>query len=95
MTETAHIVESPQSLESMLSDVPLQISVELGRITLSLREVAERLTPGAVVSLGKVAGEKLDIRINDRLIARGEAVAVGDRYGIRITDVLSDDTRAR
>ncbi len=77
------------SLENMLSDVPLQISVELGRITMSLREVADRLTPGAVVSLAKVAGEKLDVRINNHLVARGEAVAVGDRYGIRITDLVS------
>jgi flagellar motor switch protein FliN/FliY len=87
---TDHLNSPPAvSLEEMLSDVPLQISVELGRITLSLREVAERLSPGMVVSLAKVAGEKLDVRINNHLVARGEAVAVGDRYGIRITDLVS------
>jgi flagellar motor switch protein FliN/FliY len=84
--ETNH--QSP-SLQDMLSDVPLQVSVELGRVTLSLREIADRLAPGAVLSLAKVAGEKLDLRVNNHLVARGEAVAVGDRYGIRITDLVS------
>src|SRR5262245_56360611 len=76
------------SFESFLGDVPLELSVELGRVTLTLREIGERLGPGSVIPLAKLTGEKLDIRINDRLVARGEAVAVGERYGIRIVEIL-------
>lgn len=72
----------------ILADVPVKLSVELGRVTLSLREVMDRLGPGSVISLAKLTGEKLDVFINNRLVARGEAVAVGDRYGIRITEVV-------
>lgn len=71
-----------------LGDVPVKLTVELGRVTLSLREVMDRLGPGSVISLAKLTGEKLDVFINNRLVARGEAVAVGDRYGIRITEIV-------
>ena len=71
-----------------LGDVPVKLTVELGRVTLSLREVMGRLGPGSVISLAKLTGEKLDVFINNRLVARGEAVAVGDRYGIRITEIV-------
>jgi flagellar motor switch protein FliN len=75
-------------VESLLHDVPLELTVELGRITLTVRELSQRLGPGAVIALSKMTGEKLDIRINQLLVARGEAVAVGDRYGIRITELV-------
>ena len=76
------------SFELLLGDVPLELSVEVGRISLSLRDIAGRLGPGSIITLGKLTGEKLDVRINDRLVARGEAVAVGDRYGVRIVDII-------
>ena len=79
------------SFEALLGDVPLEISVELGRVTLSLREIASRLGPGSILTLSKLTGEKLDVRINERLVARGEAVAVGERYGIRIVEILGSD----
>lgn len=75
--------------EVLLGDVPLELTVELGRVTMSLREIGAKLTPGSTISLAKLTGEKLDIRINDRLVARGEAVAVGDRYGVRIVEILT------
>lgn len=74
--------------ETLLKDVPLELSVELGRTTLTLREVAQRLGPGSIIPLGKLTGEKLDVRVNERLVARGEAVAVGERYGVRIVDLV-------
>ncbi len=74
--------------ETLLRDVPLELSVELGRTTLTLREVAQRLGPGSIIPLGKLTGEKLDVRVNERLVARGEAVAVGERYGVRIVDLV-------
>lgn len=79
---------APPSFEKLLADVPLQITVELGRVRLSLREIGQHLVPGAVIPLSKVTGESLDIRINDRLVARGEAVAIGERYGVRMVEIL-------
>ncbi len=76
------------SFERLLADVPLQVTVELGRVRLSLREIGQHLVPGAVIPLSKVTGESLDIRINDRLVARGEAVAIGERYGVRMIEIL-------
>lgn len=74
--------------DTLLRDVPLELSVELGRASLTLREVAQRLSPGSIIPLGKLTGEKLDVRVNERLVARGEAVAVGERYGVRIVDLV-------
>ncbi|MCR9162755.1 MAG: FliM/FliN family flagellar motor switch protein [Nannocystaceae bacterium] len=91
-TEAANDVPAangaPLPFEKLLADVPLQITVELGRVRLSLREIGQHLVPGAVIPLSKVTGESLDIRINDRLVARGEAVAIGERYGIRMVEIL-------
>jgi flagellar motor switch protein FliN/FliY len=75
-------------VESLLHDVPLELTVELGRVTMTVRDLAARLGPGSVIALSKLTGEKLDIRVNQMLVARGEAVAVGDRYGIRITELI-------
>ncbi len=79
--------EAPQ-FHSMLHDVPLQLSVELGRASLSLRELGERLGPGSVIALDKMTGDQLDVRVNSRLIARAEAVAIGSRCGIRIIEIV-------
>jgi flagellar motor switch protein FliN/FliY len=76
----------------MLLDLPLDVSVELGRTKLSIQELLS-LGPGSVVELDKVAGEPLDILINDRLVARGEAVVVNDKFGVRITDIVSPQER--
>lgn len=75
-----------------LLDVPLEISVELGRSRLSIQELLA-LSPGSVIELDKLAGETLDILVNDRLIARGEAVVVNEKFGIRITDIVSRTER--
>lgn len=79
----------PVELENLLHDVPLDITVELGRTKLTLGELASRLGPGSVIALDKNTGAPLDIRVNGRLIARGEAVAVGERCAIRITEILT------
>ena len=78
----------PPSFEKLLADVPFQVTVELGRVRLSLREIGQHLMPGAIIPLSKLTGESLDIRINDRLVARGEAVAIGERYGVRMVEIL-------
>jgi flagellar motor switch protein FliN/FliY len=79
---------SEDSFQNLLQDVPLQLSVELGRVNLNLREVAARLGPGSVIPLNKATGDKLDVRVNERLVARAEAVAVGERCGIRIVEIV-------
>jgi flagellar motor switch protein FliN/FliY len=76
----------------LLLDVPLELSVELGRTRMSIQELLA-LGPGSVIELDKVAGEPLDILVNDRLVARGEAVVVNDKFGIRITDIVSPAER--
>ena len=76
----------------MLLDVPLDVSVELGRCRMTIHDLLA-LGPGAVIELDKVAGEPLDILINDRLVARGEAVVVNDKFGVRITDIVSPQER--
>jgi flagellar motor switch protein FliN len=69
-------------------DVPLDVSVELGRTRLSIEQILE-LGQGGIVELTKTAGEPLDILINDKLVAHGEAVVVGDKFGVRITSIVS------
>ena len=76
----------------LLLDVPLDVSVELGRTRLSVQDLLG-LGPGSVIELDKVAGEPLDILVNDRLVARGEAVVVNDKFGVRITDIVSQSER--
>jgi flagellar motor switch protein FliN/FliY len=76
----------------LLLDVPLDVTVELGRNRMTIQELLA-LSPGAVLELDKIAGEPLDIVVNDRLIARGEAVVINDKFGIRITDIISKAER--
>jgi flagellar motor switch protein FliN/FliY len=91
MNENTNIAPNDRRLE-MLLDVPLSVTVELGRTRMTIQELLS-LGPGSVVELDKVAGEPLDIVVNDRLVARGEAVVVNDKFGIRITDIVSKSER--
>ena len=75
-----------------LYDVPLQVSVEVGRSKILLRDLL-KMGEGYVIELDKLAGDPLDLYVNNRLIARGEAVMVGERFGIRLTDVVSTSDR--
>jgi flagellar motor switch protein FliN/FliY len=72
----------------MLMDVQLQLTVELGRTELSVRQVLD-LQKGSVVELDRVAGDAVDIFVNEHLIARGEVVVVDDKFGVRITELVS------
>jgi flagellar motor switch protein FliN len=75
---------------SFVMDVPVELTIELGRKTTKIGEVL-RLGPGSILELNKANGEPLDVYVNNRLIARGEAVVVGERYGIRLTEVVVND----
>ncbi len=81
------------NLEAVL-DIPVTLSIELGRTRLSIRELLA-LSPGAVVRLDRPAGEPLDILVNGCLLARGEVVVVNDRFGIRITEIASPEERLK
>jgi len=83
--------DQPRRLDLLL-DVPLNVDVELGRARMTIQDLLA-LGPGSVIELDKVAGEALDILVNDRLVARGEAVVVNDKFGIRITDIVSPQER--
>ena len=73
-------------------DIPLQLTVEVGRSTIEIGELLQ-LGPGSIVELDKLAGEPLEIFANDKLVARGEAVIVNEKFGIRLTDVVSKHDR--
>jgi flagellar motor switch protein FliN/FliY len=73
-------------------DIPLEVTVELGRTTLPIIDLLQ-LGQGSIVELSKVAGDPLDILVNKKLIARGEVVVVNEKFGIRLTDVVSTKER--
>jgi flagellar motor switch protein FliN/FliY len=78
---------NPDTNLDLLMGVKLQMVVELGRTNMRIEEIL-KLGPGSVVELDKLAGEPVDVLVNNRLIARGEVVVIDDRFGVRITDVL-------
>ena len=83
----------PEQMDlSLLMDVPLQVTVELGRARMTIESLL-KLTHGSVVELNQTISEPLDILVNDKLMARGEAVVVKDKFAIRIVDVVSQERR--
>ncbi len=76
----------------LLLDIPLEVAVEVGRSRILVRDLLQ-LQEGSLVELDKLAGEPLDLYVNARLIARGEAVVVNDKFGLRLTDVVSPSER--
>lgn len=76
----------------LILDVYLNVSVEVGRCKMSIQDLLQ-LGQGSVIELTKLAGEPLDVYINDRHVARGEAVIVNEKFGVRITDIISQEER--
>ena len=76
----------------LILDVPLEVSVELGRTKRAIKEILE-LGAGSVIELNKMAGEPVDILVNGKMIAKGEIVVIDDNFGVRITDIISPDKR--
>ena len=81
------------NLESIL-DIPVTLSVEIGNTRISIRNLLQ-LNQGSVVELDRLAGEPLDVLVNGTLVAHGEVVVVNDKFGIRLTDVVSAQERVR
>lgn len=77
---------------NLLLDIPLQVTVELGRTKRTVKEILE-LTSGSIIELDKLAGEPVDILVNNRHIAKGEVVVIDENFGVRITDILSQAER--
>ena len=78
----------------VILDIPVTLSMEVGNTDISIRNLLQ-LSQGSVVELDRVAGEPLDVLVNGTLIAHGEVVVVNDRYGIRLTDVISPQERIK
>lgn len=85
--------EEKRKLDTIL-DIPVTISMEVGRSQISIRNLLQ-LNQGSVVELDRVAGEALDVLVNGTLIAHGEVVVVNDKFGIRLTDVISQVERIK
>jgi flagellar motor switch protein FliN/FliY len=87
------INDSPNELDRIL-DIPLEVHVELGRRRMRVNELMN-IASGSVLELGSAVGMPLAVYANGTLIARGEAVVVGERYGVRITDIVSQRERVK
>lgn len=81
------------NMESVL-DIPVTLSMEIGRTRLSIRNLLQ-LNQGSVVELDRLAGEPMDVMVNGTLIAHGEVVVVNDKFGVRLTDVMSAQERIK
>jgi flagellar motor switch protein FliN len=84
---------SPQGFD-MIMDIPVSLTVELGRTKISIRNLLQ-LAHGSVVELDGLAGEPMDVLVNGTLIAQGEVVVVNDKFGIRLTDIITPQERMR
>ena len=86
---------SPEDLKlDVILDVPLTVSMEIGRTQINIRNLLQ-LNQGSVIELDRFAGEPMDVLVNGTLIAHGEVVVVNDKFGIRLTDVISPSERVR
>ena len=90
--EQANLKQTEARNLNMLMDIPLQVTVELGRTKRSVKEILE-LVSGSIIELDKLAGEPVDVLVNSRLIAKGEVVVIDENFGVRITDILSKEDR--
>jgi flagellar motor switch protein FliN/FliY len=108
-TEKAAVVAAPASFENfsgsqgvansnqgfeLILDIPVSLTVELGRTKISIRNLLQ-LAHGSVVELDGLAGEPMDVMVNGTLIAQGEVVVVNDKFGIRLTDIITPQERIR
>lgn len=93
LTSTAVAVEGAPDLD-VIMDIPVRISMEVGNTEISIRNLLQ-LNQGSVIELDRLAGEPLDVLVNGTLIAHGEVVVVNEKFGIRMTDVISPSERIK
>lgn len=77
---------------ALILDIPLRVTVELGRTKMVVADLLN-LGQGSVIELNKLAGEPMEVLVNDKLVARGEAVVVNEKFGVRLTDIISPTER--
>ncbi|MCK7459243.1 flagellar motor switch protein FliN [Idiomarina aminovorans] len=94
LSEDKPVTEEEKHKLDAILDIPVTISMEVGRSQISIRNLLQ-LNQGSVVELERVAGEPLDVLVNGTLVAHGEVVVVNDKFGIRLTDVISQIERIR
>jgi flagellar motor switch protein FliN/FliY len=90
--ETNTLDEASERNLKLILDIPLRVTVELGRTKMAVSDLLN-LGQGSVVELSKLAGEPMEVLVNDKLIARGEAVVVNEKFGVRLTDIISTKER--
>lgn len=96
LTEEAKIPRQDSDRRDLdfILDIPLDVSAELGRTKLLINELLQ-LGQGSVVELNKLAGEPLEVYVNGKLVARGEAVVINEKFGVRLTDIISPIERVK
>ncbi|WP_059104603.1 flagellar motor switch phosphatase FliY [Shouchella shacheensis] len=90
--ESSNFPEAEMHNLNMLLDIPLEVKVELGRTRKTIRDILA-IAQGSIIELDKLAGEPVDVLINDKLIAKGEVVVIDENFGVRITDIVSQKER--
>jgi flagellar motor switch protein FliN/FliY len=93
LSGTASAAATPNDID-MVFDIPVLITVELGRTKIAIKNILQ-LAQGSVVELDGLAGEPMDVLVNGCLIAQGEVVVVNDKFGIRLTDIITPSERIR
>ncbi|MCC5857867.1 MAG: flagellar motor switch protein FliN [Ectothiorhodospiraceae bacterium] len=94
LTDDARAVDDENVNLDVILDIPVTLAMEIGRTRMSIRNLLQ-LNQGSVVELDRLAGEPLDVLVNGTLIAHGEVVVVNERFGIRLTDVISPSERVK
>ncbi|RAK23379.1 flagellar motor switch protein FliN/FliY [Anoxybacillus vitaminiphilus] len=92
--EPTPLAETEAKNLNMLLDIPLQVTVELGRTKRSVQDILN-LSSGSIIELDKLAGEPVDILVNNKLIAKGEVVVIDENFGVRVTDIISQSDRLK
>lgn len=92
ISDNANTGDKGQIHPDVLQNIPVTLTIEVGRATIKIRDLM-RLTQGSVVELDRIAGEPLDLLVNNTVVAQGEVVLVNERYGIRLTRVVPPSER--
>jgi len=93
LTDDSKVAASNENIDVIL-DIPVTLSLEVGTTVIAIRNLLQ-LNQGSVIELDRLAGEPLDVKVNNTLIAHGEVVVVNEKYGIRLTDVMSPSERIK
>lgn len=89
--DTQSLIQQKENID-IIMDVPLEITVELGRTSMKIKEILE-FTPGKIIELDKIAGEPIDVLVNGKFVAKGEVVVIEENFCVRITDIVSAENR--